>query len=137
VQATQHGAKWPAGIESLDVIKRVDHAGMGATQHHHHAGGCVEKHRLIVPHRIGLRGAFIQKEASARILVRSAAGNFSGDKQAFDHLRAGSRFNDLPLRAREDGAAGFGQADETRRAIGLKAEFRFPRRRVQENRRTR
>ena len=37
----------------------------------------------------------------------------------------------------EKSVAGFGQTDKTRRAIGLKAEFRFPRRRVQENRRTR
>ena len=49
-------------MESLDVIERVDHAGMGATQHYHDAGGSVEKHRLIIPYRIGLRGAFIQKK---------------------------------------------------------------------------
>src|SRR5664280_1011890 len=94
MQAANHGAHGFPTSQLLNVIERVDHARMSATQQQDDAATKVNYQSLIINERVGTCAFGIQKECAAGVFVIICAGNFSRGKDAFNYFRAARRFDE-------------------------------------------
>lgn len=75
-----------AGSPARHIIKRVDHAGVRATQKHEQSFAEVNHHGLVIGQRVWLLPIRVKKERAAGVFKRVRARNFAGDKYAIEYF---------------------------------------------------